>query len=242
MAAIARRAACALALCAGAAEDALAQMQFILGPGAEFVGAGVSRLTTGELNDRLAARGYPTFGRTPLGVTLGGHRVLANGVMLGAEWHGIIHENQEHQGREVGLGGGYGTLSVGYAVDLSPRARAYPRLGLGAGGLGLWIEDQQPDAAFDDVLADPARYRDTLDRRDRETVLSHGSVLVDLGVGVELLSRAQGRGPMIGLRLGYVVTPSATSWRLDERGVSGGPTATLAGPYVRMVVGTARRR
>ena len=228
-----------LSLVAAAAE---AQRAFLFGPGAEFIGAGVSRIATGSLDDRLAAQGYPTFGRTPVALSLGGHRVLANGLMLGAEWHGIVHGDEEHEGREVGLGGGYGTLSLGYAVELSPRARVYPRLGLGAGGLGLWIEDQEPDVGFDEVLGDPARYRDTLDHRDRETVLSHGGVLLDLGAGLELLSRAQGRGPMIGLRLGYVVMPFATDWRVGERSVTGGPTATLAGPYVRVVVGTGRRR
>jgi hypothetical protein len=47
---------------------------------------------------------------------------------------------------------------------------------------------------------------------------------------------------MIGLRVGYLAMPFAADWRLDERPVRGGPAATLAGPYVRVVVGTGRRR
>jgi len=61
-----------------------------------------------------------------------------------------------------------------------------------------------------------------------------------LGVGVMEVVEAQGRflrGPGA-----EFVVPFRTHWRLAERPVSGGPAATLAGPYVRVVVGTGRRR
>jgi len=223
-------------------EPARAQRGLLLGPGAEFVGAGVSRLATGELDGRLAAQGYPTFGRTPLALSLGGHRILSSRLMLGAEWHGIIHGNEEHEGREVGLGGGYGTLALGYAVELSPRARVYPRLGLGGGGMGVWIETPRDAVGFDEVLGDPDSHQDHVVGPDRQTTLSTGGMVVDLGAGGELLSRRGGRGPMIGLRLGYLAMPFRPSWRQFERPVSGGPRATLAGPYVRVVIGTGRGR
>jgi hypothetical protein len=77
-------------------------------------------------------------------------------------------------------------------------------------------------------------------------VLSRGGVVVDLGAGLELLPGGPGRGPMIGLRLGYLATPFSTEWKLDGTGngvtAHGGPAATIAGPYVRLVVGGGRRR
>ena len=89
---------------AGAAEGQRA----LLGAGSAYLGMGVSGIETGELGDRLAARGFPTFGGSPAAVDLGAYRLLSSGVMLGGEWHGLILGEEEHQGREVGIGGGYG--------------------------------------------------------------------------------------------------------------------------------------
>ena len=226
----------------GAATRLPAQEQLLFGPGAEFFGLGLSRLATGELDDRLAAQGYPTFGRTAVGVSLGGYRIFRRRWTLGAEWQGIIQGAEEHQGRTVGFGGGYGTIGVGRVVELSPRVRVTPRVGFGGGGFGLWFDRPEPSVGFDAVLGDPDRYRDSVRGYLSETVLSHGSALVDLGVGVELLARATGRGPMLGLRVGYLAMPSTTEWQLRERPVTGGPEASLAGPYVRVMIGTGRRR
>ena len=229
----------ALVLGATGADSAEGQ-QGLLGPGAAFVAAGVSGIATGELDDRLAARGYPAFGRTAAAVGLGGYRTLASGVMLGFEWHALIMGAEAHQGRTVGLGGGYATLGAAYAVELSPRTRVYPRLGIGAGGIGLWMQREEADTVgFDEVLADPG----PLPARDRETVLSRDGVVVDLGAGAEFRPRGSG-GPLVGLRLGYLAAAfgSASDWQLYERTASDGPSARIAGPYLRVVVGGAWRR
>jgi hypothetical protein len=221
----------------GATESAGAQ-QGLLGPGAAYVVAGVSAIATGELDSRLAARGYPVFGRTAASVGLGAYRVLASRVMLGGEWHGLIMGEQPHEGRVVGLGGGYATLGVGYAVELSPRARIYPRLGLGAGGLALWSESAADTVDFDEALADPRPVP------GRQPVLSRDGLVIDVGAGAELLPGGRGRGPLIGLRLGYLAARfgSGANWQLYERTAKAGPAATIAGPYVRVVVGGAWRR
>lgn len=227
----------ALALVAGGAGPARAQAA-LLGPGAVYIGAGISGIETGELDDRLSARGYPTFGRTAVGLSLGAYRTLSSGVMLGGEWHGLVIGEEAHGGRDVGLGGGYATLGIGYAVELSPRVRVYPRLGLGAGGLALWIESEADTVGFDEVLANPQPLP------GRQPVLSHDGVVVDLGAGAELLPGGRGRGPLIGVRLGYLLARfgSESNWQLYEYTASGGPPATIAGPYVRVVVGGGWRR
>ncbi|HEU0078448.1 MAG TPA: hypothetical protein VFQ76_12400, partial [Longimicrobiaceae bacterium] len=206
-------------------------------PDAAFISAGVSGIATEELDDRLAARGYPTFGSTATAVGFGGYWGLPGGWMLGGEFNGLIIGDEPHQGRTVGLGGGYATLGVGYAVELSPRVRLYPRLGLGAGGLALWFESDDT-VGFDEVLADPGPLP------GRQPVLSHDGVVVDLGAGAELLPGGRGRGPLIGVRLGYLAAlfGSDSDWQLYEYTASGGPPATIAGPYVRAVVGVGRRR
>ena len=227
----------ALALGAGAAGTAEGQ-QALLGPGAAFVAAGVSGMATGELDDRLAARGYPTFGRTATSLGIGAYRLLRSGVMLGGEAHGLIVGEETRGGRVAGLGGGHATLGVGYAVRLSPRARVYPRLGIGAGGLAMWIESAADTVDFDDVLADPRPVA------GRQPVLSRDGVVLDLGAGAELLPGGRGGGPLIGVRLGYLAAQfgSRADWQLHERTARGGPAATIAGPYVRVVIGGAWSR
>jgi hypothetical protein len=202
---------------------------------AGFVAAGVSAVATGELDDRLAASGHPTFGSRPVALNVGAYRLFRSGVMLGAEWHYLNVGDGEHQGRAVGLGAGYATLGLGYAVALSPRVRFYPRLGLGVGGMGLWSEVERDVGSgandFAGWLANPTTDPDY-------ATLSQASMVVDLGAGVELLLRGRGGGgPLLGLRSGYVVTPFDQGWTQDGRSVSGAPDATVAGPYVRAVIG-----
>lgn len=223
----------ALALNAGGAHSASAQAA-LLGPGAGFISVGAAGIDTGDLDDFLGARGYPTFGRTAVTLGVGAYRVLSSGVMLGGEANGLIIGDEAHDGRHVGLGGGYATLGGGYAVNLSPRARVYPRLGLGVGGMGLWTV-REDTVDFEDVLAGrtPAS--------DRETVLSLDGLVVDLGAGAEFLPRGPG-GPLIGLRAGYLASPFSPDWYTYEQSVTGGPDASIAGPYARLTVGWAWRR
>jgi hypothetical protein len=223
----------ALALGAGGAARAEAQADF-LGPGAGFISAGASGIATGELDDFLAERGYPTFGETAVTLGLGAYRVLQGGVMLGGEFNGLIMGEEAHEGREVGLGGGTLTLGVGYMVNVSPRARVYPRVGLGVGGMGLWV-DRADTVDFEEVLEGET----SVD--DRETVLSRDGVVLDLGAGAEFLPRGR-RGPLIGVRVGYLAASFDSDWDAYEHTVVGGPEASIGGPYVRLVVGWAWRR
>ncbi|HEX5869055.1 MAG TPA: outer membrane beta-barrel protein, partial [Longimicrobium sp.] len=211
-----RMALAGLALAFGGAGAASAEAQAdLLGPGAGFIAVGASGIATGELDDFLAERGYPTFGGTAVSVGFGGYRILQSGVMLGGEFNGLVIGEETHQGREVGLGGGSLTLGVGYAVDLSPRLRVYPRLGLGVGGMGQWI-DRQDTVDFEEVLAGEAS------APDRENVLSRDGPVVDLGAGAEFLPHGR-RGPLIGVRAGYLAASFGSEWDAYEHAVIGGP-------------------
>src|SRR5689334_21930844 len=93
-----------------AASGPLTAQQSLLGPGAAFISVGTAGVATSELDDRLAAIGYPTFGQKAKSAGLGGYRVLSNKVMLGAELTGIAFDEKPHNGREVHLCGGSATL------------------------------------------------------------------------------------------------------------------------------------
>jgi hypothetical protein len=214
---------------------ALAQ-QSLLGPGSAYISAGAASVSTSELDRRLTADGYPTFGQTARELGIGGYRVLANHVMLGAELTGAGLDEQPSQGREVGLGGGHATLGIGYMKQLSPRLRVYPRLGLGAGGLTLWVESADT-VTFDSVLANPQPVS------GRQRLLSRDGGVVDLGGGIEVLPGG-GHVLLIGARAGYIISSfgSESNWQLQNGTATGGPSASLNGFYARVVLGAAWTR
>jgi hypothetical protein len=221
--------------CAVASAQPARAQAALLGPGAAFLGFGASGVATGELDERLTSVGYPTFGGTAVGVNFGAYRNLSSGLMLGAEWHGLIWGEEPHAGGEAGMGGGYGTIGIGYMHEVSQRMRIYPRIGLG-GGIGVWL-DRDSVVDFDDVVADPAARTP-----ERMPVLSHVGAVVDVGAGVELLLGHGGSGALVGLRLGYLFAPSNSDWYLYDQSVSGGPRASIAGPYIRALVGIGWKR
>jgi len=230
----------ALAVVTGAA-PAGAQAR-VLHPGdALFIGVGGLHMATGALDDRLTANGYPTFGRLAGTVGGGAYRAWRNRLLLGGEANLLVVGEKPHRGSDVALQGGFATIGVGYAFDRS-RVRLYPRVGIGAGGLVLTIARDGEEVGFDEVLDEP--FRPSRSEADRLTVLTNDGLVLDLGGAAELLPRA-GR-LLIGARAGYLATRFGPQWHLDERFekrlVRDGPDATIAGPYVRVVVGVRRGR
>ena len=226
----------AVVLCLGTAHPAAAQWFH----GAGYIAAGAARTATGSLDDQLAAQQYPRFGPGAGMVGIGGYATIANRLMLGAEWNGVIKGDQKRQGRTIWLGGGYGTLGAGYAFQTSARTRIIPRIGLGVGGLGLTFDSAEDSVGFDDVLTNPDTEVDQT--RPFQPTLTRDHSVIDVGFGAEWLPSRSGRGTFVGLRFGYVVAPSTNGWRFNHRPVRGGPDATIAGPYIRLTLGAAAWR
>jgi hypothetical protein len=224
------------ALCLAGWSTASAQ-QSLMGPGAAFLSVGASRIATGDLDDRLAAGGYPTFGNHANSAGIGAYRIVSGRVLLGGELNGLIVDQKPHLGREVGVGGGYATLALGYVTDVSPRVRVYPRLGLGVGGLSLWVRTADT-TTFDALLANP-----TPPPND-ERVLTRDGGVIDFGAGAEFLPKGHGGGPLIGVRAGYLLAAfgSSSNWWTQDGTATGGPKASISGPYIRVVLGGAWRR
>lgn len=203
-----------------------------------FIAVGASSVQTHALDDQLVANGFPGFGSGGLAMSIGAYRLLRSGLLVGGEWHYVSLGNEQHDGREVGLGGGYATLGMAYRIQSSSRTRIYPRLGLGIGGMGLWRENDATPARvpFDDWLtasqSGGSRYR----------TLSQSSMVVDLGAGAEIELRRPSRGPVIGARFGYVAAPFDQGWTFEGEPVTSAPNATIAGPYIRMTLGWRRER
>ena len=208
----------------------------LLGPGAAYISAGISLMSTGALDDRLDERGYPTFGRSATAFGIGGYRVLSSSVMLGLEANPFFIGEESRAEGDVSLGGGFATLGVGYAIPITRRVRVYPRIGIGAGGLTMEFETATDSVDFDDMLDAP-----TPAPIEPDAALSRDGIVFDVGGGAELLTGGNG-GVLIGLRAGYLFAPWDDEWDLVYQGHAiGGPDASIAGPYVRLAVGWAWR-
>jgi hypothetical protein len=210
--------------------------------GAAFLSVGWQQLDLGELNPRLAAAGYPTFDESRLSVG-GGAYIYRDRVVLGAEGHAVVGPGETtadgiHRTR---LTGGVGTVHLGYSIVHTPRVRIHPMIGLGGAGATLDIVDRTAPS-FDDVLARPGR----------NARLVSGALMLDASLGstVRLTDSARPRGGrggiVLGVRAGYGFAPFAGEWRMENGNhVAGGPEVTLAGPYIRAMVGgwgVGRRR
>jgi hypothetical protein len=100
----------------------------------------------------------------------------------------------------------------------------------------MWIENNDDSIPFDDVFANPKP------ASNKETILSRDGFVADLGAGIEFLSGRR-HGAMFGIRIGYLVAPFDSAWDLVDTGkASGGPDATIGGPYIKVVIGGAWKR
>lgn len=180
------------------------------------------------LNDRLDNAGYPTFASEMISIGGGGYGVV-NRILLGGEGHGLITADQGFNGRNVTVGGGYGLFTLGYLFRPHSSVRVFPQLGFGGGGLQLEIGSQGSADQFDDILDDPTR----------SATIGKTSMLVSIGAGLEyeFSGPDEESGLRLGLRAGYLLSPLNSDWQLDEMTLSGGPDATMQGPFLRLTIG-----
>lgn len=198
--------------------------------GAGFFAIGTHFTDLAPLNNRLDEAGYPTFASEMISIGGGGYGVT-NRILLGGEGHGLITANKGFNSRDVSVGGGYGLFTLGYLFQPRPSLRIYPQVGFGGGGLLLDIGSQGDAGDFDEVLNNP----------NRSASVGRASLLASIGAGLEYEFSGPGEkgGFRLGLRTGYMLSPLNSDWQIDETTLSGGPDATLRGPFLRLTIGRA---
>ena len=206
---------------------------------------GAGKLDTKDLNASLERAGYTVVTRSPfnnladsyISFGLGTHGVI-NGVLIGWELNGLTSREttDKDNSRRVTLGGGYGFVNVGYLAYSMEGLDIYPMVGIGGGGLALKIVSRRT-LSFQQVMDTP----------DQSVELNTGGFLLNPSLGIDYmlsLSSDDKResGVVLGLRIGYVLAPLTGAWKMDELDVSGGPQASPAGPYARLIVGLGSRK
>ncbi len=206
---------------------------------------GAGQMDTGELNTILEKAGYSVVTRSPLNdmsnsyisFGLGTHGVI-NGVLIGWELNGLTSRETTNAAStyRVTLGGGYGFVNVGYLAYSMEGLDIYPMLGIGGGGVHLRMASRRT-LSFPQVVASP----------DQAVDLNTGGFLLNPSLGLDYMLSLSGdekreNGVILGLRLGYVLSPLTGAWKMDQTDVVGGPQASVAGPYVRLTVGLGSRK
>ncbi len=235
----------AIGILASAAEAQLLRAWAEKESGKTYFLFGAGKLDAGDLNAVLNREGYSVVSRSPLNdmadsfisFGLGNHGVV-NGVLIGWELNGLTsRETTTATGsHRASLAGGYGFVNVGYMAYSMDGLDIYPMLGLGGGGLHLEI-----------LARRTLSFQQVMDTPEQGVTLNTGGFLLNPALGIDYmlsLSSDEKRegGVIFGLRLGYVLAPLKGAWEMGGLDISGGPQASAAGPYVRLMVGLGSRR
>ncbi len=194
---------------------------------------GWSALDLQPLNDALATSGYPRFSEDFLSMGGGGHAVLG-WLVIGGQGHGYMSQERDAAltlaNYRTAVTAGMGFFDLGVVAWSRGGASLTPLVGLGGGGLEVDIRELAAPT-FSEVLAQPGR----------RSTLSTGGFLLDLGASFDwIIDRGRNfghGGPLVGLRVGWVLTPFHGQWQLHSQDIAGGPELELTGPYVRFMVG-----
>jgi hypothetical protein len=200
------------------------------------LGAGLFNLS--DLEDRLRQNGYAEL--SPVITIIGGegHALFDSGFLVGARGGALISpESEGPDASTASISGGFGMADFGFSLVHTRPILLFLAAGIGGFGYSVDIGDGR-SAAFDDVLAEPAR----------GSSLSTAGLLGSLTVGfdgrVDIAPADRGKQGFLtlGLRLGALYGPPIGDWTIEHGGkASGGPTTALAGFFGALALGFGGR-
>jgi len=197
---------------------------------AAYVMFGGSNLGMTNLNLTLETKGFPTVDEYYLSYGFGGH-VIHNKFVVGIEFLRILKKDSPGtQAFNTSIGVRYTSLNFGYLLSSKKGLMYYPYLGVGVGGLKLRTVENNIDS-FDDI----SNYQ-----RGSESKTTN--FLLNLGFALDLFynynSRKKGQNNLvIGVRVGYILSPVRRDWRVNHTRVHDGPDTGITGPYIRFTLG-----
>lgn len=192
---------------------------------------GGNLLTPAPLNTAIQGSGYAPYGGL-FAAQGGGILLAAQRVLIGGEYQGLFGQMSTSGQESLRLDGGYGLLHLGYLAWSSPTFQFYPVIGVGYGGATL-----RGSQTLNNLLS-----LSQGSNTDLRTVHSQ-SWLLDLGLGAQVTlpmspdNAEDQRGPVIGLRGGWLLPLGSVQWSANELPVQGGPALTAGGPYLRLILG-----
>lgn len=204
--------------------------------GGGYFAIGTVELKVDALNGPLVDAGFPEISSSAISLGGGGHGVRGR-VLVGGEGHGFITSVETTEDGATGLrfGGGYGLFNLGWEVFHRDRLTIFPKAGFGGGGYILQIGPRDVPL-FQDVLENP----------NRGVSLSHGGLLISLGIRTELAlgerpARNQPRrGAVLGLEVSALRGIGNWEWNTEWGEVTRGPELPFDGIHLRVTIGGGR--
>ena len=206
------------------------------GGGAGGIVLGSSKFDLDELDAALVARGFGPLESSDMSSGIWGYKIYDGGIVLGGQ---VVHSEQitfnDASKTTVSVGGM--VLNLGYIIYQESDLFAFPFVGIGNHNVGVKIVEREATPAFDDVLLRPSR----------ESEMSSGGLVLQLGLGVDYLLELgrqsdTHRGLMLGVMVGYTHDPSEGTWKFRDQDVLGGPDVRSSGAFAHVTIGWGRLR
>lgn len=193
--------------------------------GVGYFSGGYQKQDMSEISTALNNNGYGTIEDDFYSFGGGGYGQIGK-ILIGGEGYAMSKLASNSGTNETVFSTGYGFFNLGYVLNSSKHFKIYPALGIG--GYGSTINIKESGSNFDNIL----------DGSKKNISLSHGGMLLQGTLGFDYLidlnkTDSVSRGILIGLRLGYIFSPSQNVWNDDLTG----PDFALKGPYAKVVIG-----
>lgn len=221
---------CCLTISASQAQESSTKNHVYGGVG--YFMAGYTVVDLDNVNQSFKTAGYPELKNSAFSLGGGGHFIF-NNLIIGGEGHGVIGNTAENNLYKTAHSSGYGFFNLGYVAYNSPSFNIYPLVGFGGGGMTVYMfEKSNLTNSFDAILSDPGR----------ETYITNGGFLMNFSLGADYFIAGEKSGSntggfMIGLKAGYILDISNKEWDFNGQKLSDGQNGSVAGPYIRIVIG-----
>lgn len=161
-----------------------------------------------------------------------GHGFIGN-IVIGGSGSGMIGSELSTDSFKYSLGGGYGTFDLGYLIVNKEKIKVYPMFGIGGGGYGIQISENQ-NLSVSEIVSNPSR----------EINVSAGRFIFDFSFNLDLIpaldynedTGAYG-GLMTGLKVGYIYSLPSSGWSYSGGAINGGPDFGFNMIYAKLIIG-----
>ncbi len=173
---------------------------------------------------------FPTLSGDFLTIGGDGYFMFENFV-IGGSGYGLIGDDIRFDGQRAQIGGGMGFFHLGYDFLHKDKLKLYPLIGIGGGGMTMVFSN------LGAITANDVRNGNTTGDY-YQTDISWGSLMIDLGLGFDYFPEGEsGSSPRLGVRAGYIFTPSHSDFRYGGGVISGAEAGSLEGYYIRIIIG-----
>lgn len=192
-----------------------------------FVSGGYHFLDMTDLNSSLSSHFYPEVPHNYFSIGVD-YQIYDNQLIRDMEFLWFIKGKGTSGNYESGINGFMYLFNMGYMALNLDSIHLYPLVGIGIGNISMTVTETS-SPTFDSMLSGtPQNLR-----------MSKTGFIINAGLGLDFVLGGNNGNPefFIGLRGGYIYYPADNDWSANNITVSSGPSTSLSGGYVRIMLG-----